>query len=191
MCTQLAGVAWFGDCLVSLAKAVQETRYGSELPFLHGEAKTVGSSPPSFVDQRLVGRLQPLASPSVLIVFNGNFQGEDVDGHCGVGVNDGMPLLARQTRPHGVRQALDRCERHTRFVGKCAEQTRQPWSMSSSFASLSVRQLFQTCAKNKRNNTNKHVFAHSPTVCAGVLGLLHHNVRLACRIFSMCHRDFK
>ena len=61
-----------------------------------------------------MGGLQPLGFALGVDVFNGNFQGEDVDDHCGVGVNDGMPLLARQTRPHGVRRALDRCERaHT------------------------------------------------------------------------------
>ena len=80
---------------------------------------------------------------------------------------------------------------HTRFVGKCAEPTRQSWSKISSLASLSVRQLQQTWAQNTRYNTNKHIFAHSPTVCARVLGLLHQNVRLACGNFSMCHRDFK
>ena len=71
----------------------------------------------------------------------------------------------------------------TQFVGKCAEPTRQPWSKISSFARLTVRELFQTCAKNKRNSTNKHIFAHSPTVHARVLGLLHQDVRLARRIF--------
>ena len=74
--SQVASVAWFGDCLVSLAKAVQETRYRSELPFLHGAAKTVGSSPPSFVEERLVGRLQPLGVALGADIFNGNFQGE-------------------------------------------------------------------------------------------------------------------
>ena len=54
---------------------------------------------------------------------------------------------------------------HTQFVGMCAEQTRQSRSKISSLASPSVRQLCQTCAKNTRNNTNKHIFAHRPTVC--------------------------
>ena len=76
---------------------------------------------------------------------------------------------------------------HTQFVGKCAEPKRQSWSKISSLANLSVRQLQQ----NMRNNTNKHIFAHSPTVCAGGLGLLHQNVGVACGNFSMCHRDFK
>ena len=35
----------------------------------------------------------------------------------------------------------------TQFVGRCAEPTRQPWSKISSFARLTVRQLFQTCAR--------------------------------------------
>ena len=60
MGSQLAGVAWVGDYLVSLAEAVQETRYGSELPFLHGAAETVRSSPTSILEERLVGSLQPL-----------------------------------------------------------------------------------------------------------------------------------
>ena len=51
-----------------------------------------------------MGRLQPLGVALGADIFNGNFQGEDVDDHCGVGVNDG----------HGVQRALDRCERgHT------------------------------------------------------------------------------
>ena len=111
MSSQLAGVAWLGDCLVSLAKAVQETRNGSELPFLHGTAETVGSSPTNFVEERLVGSLQPLGFALGADVFNDNFQGEDVDDHCSIGVNDGMPHLTTQTRPHGVQRALDRCQR--------------------------------------------------------------------------------
>ena len=52
---------------------------------------------------------------------------------------------------------------HTRFVGKCAEPTRQSWSKSSSLASLSVRQLLQTCVpehtkqhKQTQTNTSSH-----------------------------------
>ena len=92
MGSQLAVVAWFGDCLVSLTKAVEETRYGPELPFLHSAAETEGSSPASFVEERLLGSLQPLGFALGADVFNGNFQSEDVDDHCSVGVNDGKFL---------------------------------------------------------------------------------------------------
>ena len=108
MGNQLAGVAWFGDFRVSLAKAVQETRYGSELPFLHGAAETIGSSPTSFVEERLVGSLEFLGFALGADIFNGNFQGEDVDDHCGVDFNDRKLLLTTQTKPHGVQRALDK-----------------------------------------------------------------------------------
>ena len=36
---------------------------------------------------------------------------------------------------------------HKLFVGRCAEPTRQSWSKISSFASLSVRQLWQACSR--------------------------------------------
>ena len=48
--------------------------------------------------------------------------------------------------------------------------------------SLFTSTLTDVC-QNIRNNTNKHIIAHSPTVRAGVLGLLHQNARLACGNF--------
>ena len=110
---------------------------GRNFPFCTAPPKQQGRVHPALSRSVSWAVFSPLASPSVLMFSTATSKVKMLTTTVALASTTAMAFDGRWT---GVRE-------HTQFVGECAEQTRQSWSKISSFASLSVRQLLQTCAR--------------------------------------------